>query len=73
MKQNSVIDSKLPGALTFIFHHLHEILLMKKSETWFKFHAEQSKFIILKIEFYNIDSKHLSYIRKTLDQILHYL
>lgn len=69
MEQNSVIDSKLPGALTFIFHRLHEILLMKKSETWFKFHAEQSKFINLKIDVYNIDSKHLLYICKTLDQI----
>lgn len=47
MEWNSVIDSKLPGALTFIFHHLHEILLMKNSETWLKFQAEQSTFVNL--------------------------
>lgn len=44
---NSVIDSKLPKALMFIFHHLHELLLMKNSETWFKFYAEQSTFVNL--------------------------
>ena len=47
MEWNSVIGSKLPGTLTFIFHHVHEILLMKNSKTWFKFHTEQSTFVNL--------------------------
>lgn len=54
MEWNSVLDSKLPGDLTFIFHHLYEILLMKNSEIWFKFYAEQSTSINLKVDVYDI-------------------